>query len=470
MLIVGLSFWLASTWLKTPVERWFFPSLALSTLAIGACAIGWRPFYWRYTRVVLLFALLVPCFAWFTYSIAYAFIQEQDIRYRVLSLTGSQWLGWGIPMLITFAYSVSAWLALRSVRLARCNVTGKIPETSWRANSLARSAVERSNEASRAEAVPDSFPPAVLRSSIRGILVYEISLLRNLNATKFILGAYVLVLLFAALVDRAEIQGLIVLSVLLWMTGGLLTEVIYTQLEQGRLPSLLASAPISSRTLVWTRQAFVTGLVCLGLLGLPVILLIWNLTGASEAMVQSIQSTLTFATGQETPLWKASLAIAAIATALVARQSTWSVAMISMRNRRVGLYWFATKFLLVTVAIGIFVYRFLKFPSWEAWNAWASEQTGAFLFLLYWLAGIKLLVASLSAMQLRGSSLASSKAITTVFVIFALGVAAVTLAGWNGLPFSQVGLSHWICFAVAIVPLTRVLIAPILLNQNRHGA
>lgn len=438
-----------------PPERWLVPAIGVATLFSLACLLTWQPFRGTYTRLAFCGISFVPAYAWLIYSTSFAFMRERiDVE--------QFWISVGM-FAIPATYLAITLLAIRAVKLARCNVIGHIGEsTSWIDSvRVASPAVQRNQEHS----ATFSHPAKV--SAFRTLLKYDLAKFSGLGA-KIVFGGWTLVVLFWSMVDGASTASIVGLTVTLMFPAIFLNEWTVSSLDQRFLPNLLALAPVRSSSLVWTRQMFFTTTWFASLLGIPIVLTIWHLTGASRGVALAWNDSIETHFGVPNSAFRVSLAIAIIGMLLVARQTTWTVAAIATGRLRWGLWAVAAKFGVAFVVFSWLLYHFMQFPNWEAWNAWAWQGIAQIPTVLPWLLAVKIAIVVIAATMLLRSGLTKQ---TTVFAVVA-AIAAITLifatALWKLLPGDNVMYWHCAATSALLMPASRILVAPICLAFNRH--
>lgn len=441
-----------------PLERWFIPALGIASLFVLACLVVWQPYRWTYTRVVLLAFSFLPAYGWLILCVSFALANHRsDLPTDPTSIA----TGWLIGLTTFVALTL---LSLRAVRLARFNVAGNIGET--RGWFPADDHTVDSRSAATATSVPRQRAAKV--SPVRAIVNYDLAKLSGLGI-RIAAALWCIVVLAVAAADHPDPSSIVFLMILLLFPGVFLNEWMISSLDEVFLPNMLATAPIRSSILVWTRQVTFTATWFASLLGLPIVLAAWHFTGASDAMSlhwnQMMQSQL----GMPDAGWRFAAALFLLGILLVVRQTTWSVAANATGNKRYVYWIIAVKFTIGFAALSWFLFHFIRFPSWEAWSAWFWDRTAELPTLLPWLLAAKLAIVAFATALLHRSGLTSSRSVVALI----LGYAAITIlcAGifWRLLPSETVLLWHCIAATAVLMPYSRIALAPLCLAHNRHA-
>jgi hypothetical protein len=441
----------------TPLERWFIPSIGIASVFVLACLITWHPFRWTYTRLALIGILFVPVYAWLIASVSFAFIGEHSRT----PMDGITITAAGVTGLSTYAFLTL--LALRAIRLARFNVCGQISESSGWASSMRIGST--ASDAGRVLDRPTQ-PPATV-SPVAALLNYERAKLAGVGAKATFVG-WLLILLLASQADRVGTDSVVFLTVLFTFPAIFLNEWMSSSLDHKFLPNLLAVAPIPTTTLVWTRQIITTAIWFASLLGIPILFLIWTLKGANTAMNLAWQRIVASQFDAPDAAGRLGIVLVIVCALLVIRQTTWSVAMSAIDQKRFPYWMIAAKFAIGSAAFGWFLFHFLGFPDWEAWTQWAWQCIAQLPRVLPWLALVKLVILGAATTILYRSGLAKRVTIAALVVGFFTCTLLVAFAAWKLIPSDRVALWHCLAATAVLMPFSRIALAPICLARNRH--
>ncbi|QDV46605.1 hypothetical protein Enr13x_65140 [Stieleria neptunia] len=441
-----------------PLERWFIPAVGIATLYVLACLVTWQPFRWTYTRLSLIGILFIPAYAWLIASVSLAFANERsDMPSDPTSITAAWIIGLS-------TYAALTLLALRAVRLARCQVAGRISESrGWMASAETASPAVA---AAASSATPPKHPAKI--SPIAALLRFEAVKLAEFGA-KIVAASWLLIVLFFSLFSQTGTDTFVFLVVVFLFPGIFLNEWKLSGLHANFLPHTLAMAPIRTTTIVWTHQMITTAIWFASLLGVPIVMLIWHTSGASAPMIDAWQRVI----GSQFDAPDAFARLAGIsvlvATLLVIRQTTWNVAASSTDEKRFVYWMIAAKFTVAFAAFSWFLFQFLQFPDWEAWTRWAWQCIAQLPRLLPWLAATKTLLVVFATVLLNRSGLAERRTVVGLLVGYLACTFFVAGIAWRWMPSDHVALWHCVTATAVLMPYSRIVLAPLCLAHNRHA-
>ncbi|MCO8123757.1 hypothetical protein NHH03_18570 [Stieleria sp. TO1_6] len=446
-----------------PLQRWLLPTIGLATLpAIGAWLV-WRPFRWDYTKLTLVVVMIVPAYGWFLLCASLALNFDLSNRSPAI-LRHSQHLipvAWIVGMSL---YVLAVWLAYRSVRLARCHTTGLPRESAgwWFGRTTADD-----HQAIAATATTTPPIPAAIVSPTRALLRFDLTKLLGV-AGRITAVCWLIGVGSVSMIQVPTLQELIGMIIVSLYPGAMASAWIFAGRDGRFLPNLIAVAPIASSTVVWTRQAMITAIWYAVLAGVPLTLLVWWLTGHGDKLFFAWNTSMQQSFADPDAGWKIALAYTLAGIILVARHTTWSVATESTGNQRYGLYSVVGKVLTTFACLSWFLYHFLRFPNWEAWQAWGWEQINLLPSLLPWLLAFKLALVVAAAIALSRSMLTTPSTLALLLTAYIVGTLVCGYLFWIWIPSDNVLLWHCVAATAIVLPISRILVAPICLARNRH--
>ena len=446
------------------LNDWLVSSFALAALVLCLCVIVWKPFRWTHTRLCLLALGIVPGYAWFVAWLSYATGGLQTgAELRSLSLSPSQ-----VSVLAAIigigTYVVVFLLSIRSVAIARSAAIGYTPESklTWGFGSSLKG---ESRQDQVAVTVKQYRKPA--RSPIAAIIAYELSKLRNFGGIAAIVGWLSLLLLFGRL-SNVALEAYVFSFIFFLSPGMFVCEWSRSTVDRSFLTNLLAVSPIRTATLAWTSQAIVTTIWMLSLLGAGLVALKWNVLGENNHAAATMNRFAEFHFDAAEAGGSVAMAIALLAVVMVIRQSTWSSAIAAADKKRLLLYSVAAKFFVAFLLLSWFIYHFLRFPDWQAWSVWMWDVVHRLPPVLVLCLVVKLLLVALSSRALVRSGLARHTELVMLLLGFAAATAGIGYAYWVLIPAADLHLWHCVAAAAIIVPYSRIAIAPLCLDSNRH--
>ncbi|MDV6031036.1 MAG: hypothetical protein F9B45_13220 [Phycisphaera sp. RhM] len=441
-----------------PLERWFIPAVGIATLYVLACLVSWQPFRWTYTRLSLIGILFVPAYAWLIASVSLAFANERsDVPSDPTSITAAWIIGLS-------TYTALTLLALRAVRLARFNVAGQISESrGWMASAETASPAV---VAFASSATPQKHPAKI--SPIAALFRFEAAKLAVFG-TKIVAASWLLIVFLFSLFDQIGTDTFGFLVVVFLFPGIFLNEWKMSGLHEKFLPHMLAIAPIPTTTIVWTHQLITTAIWFASLTGVPIVLLIWHATGASEPMINAWQRAIASQFDASDALGRLGVVVVLVAALLVIRQTTWNVAASSTDEKRFVYWMIAAKFAIGFAAFSWFLFQFLRFPDWDAWTQWAWQSIAQLPRWLPWLATIKAIIVIIATVLLYRSGLAARQTVIGLVVGYLVCTFFVAGIAWQWMPSDRVALWHCVTTTALLIPYTRIVLAPLCLAHNRHA-
>lgn len=397
-------------------------------------------------------------YAWLIASASLAFANERsDVPSDPTSITAAWIIGLS-------AYAALTLLALRAVRLARCNVAGQISESrGWMASAETASPAV----AAVASSATSQRPPAKI-SPIVALLRFEASKFAE-SGTKIVAACWLLIVLFFSLFSQTGTDTFVFLVVVFLFPGIFLNEWKMSGLHENFLPHTLAMAPIRTTTIVWTHQLITTVIWFASLLGVPVVMLIWHTTGASAPMVDAWQRVIGSQFDAPDALARLTGISVLVAMLLVIRQTTWNIAASSTDEKRFVYWMIAAKFTVAFAAFSWFLFQFLRFPDWEAWTLWAWQSIAQLPALLPWLAATKAVLVIIATMLLYRSGLAERQTVIGLVVGYLAGTFLIAAIAWQWMPSDRVALWHCVTATAVLMSYSRIVLAPLCLAHNRHA-
>lgn len=442
-----------------PLQHWIVPWIGLATLPVLSCLVTWQPFRWTYSRLVLCGLLFVPVYAWLIMFCTYAVDAGRDHPWAFPRDYGRAVFAVALP-----GYIAVALLAIRSVRLARYNVAGRINEVAGPFGAAIASG-QQAVPADRSYQV--NFRTDAKASPAWTLINYDLAKITGPLGRVLLVGWLLLVAVWCSF-DIEQLSPVIFLVLGLIYPAVLVCEWMFTGRDRSFLPNLLAVSPIATATIVWTRQLTVTAIWFLSLMGAPIVIAVWHRRGAGQTFFHAWNESMELNFGATDSGWRIALVFTLFGAILVLRQTTWSVAVASMGKQRYALYMFATKF-AIAFSISIwFLYYFRQFSSWEAWTEWAWQLTAESPTLMPWLLAAKLTIVALAAATLYRSRLAAPRTIVAIIVGYVVITLLCAVAFWRLMPSENVLLWHCIAVTAILMPVSRIVLAPICLASNRH--
>ncbi|MCA9139608.1 MAG: hypothetical protein KDB00_22700 [Planctomycetales bacterium] len=441
----------------TPPERWFIPAIGLGSLFILACLVTWHPFRGPHTRLVLIAILFVPAYAWMVMSVSFAFANKQsDMPTDATSVTI-------VSIIALSTYVVLTGLCLRAVRLARMNVSGQIKEShSWLASDAKADGSSTPHVASHL-----TYRHAAKVSPLAAVLKYDLSKLTG-GGAKIVLASWCLIVLFWSACNSVAVDSMVGLGLMLMFPAIFLNEWMIASRDGKFLPSLLAVAPIPSSTLAWTRQCFTTAIWFASLSGVPLVMTIWHFTGASRDGFGQWDQSISAHYAVPDSGWRIGLAISIVALILVIRQTTWNSMAHATGNPRHVIWSVAIKFGIAFVILSYLLVRFMRFPNWDAWSEAAWEWIAELPVYLPWILAAKLVIVAIASAMLYRSRLTQPRSLVLLMVGYALATILCATIVWKLIPSANVYLWHCIAAIAALIPYSRIALAPLVLARNRH--
>ncbi|QEG02589.1 hypothetical protein Mal15_67100 [Stieleria maiorica] len=441
-----------------PLERWFIPAIGIATLFVLACLVTWQPFRWTYTRLSLIGILFVPAYAWLILSVSFAFADNHSHPPADATMVTAAWIV-GLS-----TYTAPALLAARAVRLARCNVAGRISESQrWMS-----SASTASPTLAASHSITSSQKRRATISPIGALLRFEATKLAEFG-TRIIVASWLLIVLFFSLFDQTATDTFVFLVVVFLFPALFLNEWKLSGLHDRFLQPTLAIAPIPTTTIVWTQQLITTAIWFASLLGVPVVMLIWHASGASVPMIDDWQRVIGSQFDAPDALGRLGIVAVIVAALLVVRQTTWNVAATSTDEKRFVYWMIAAKFAVAFAAFSWFLFQFLRFPDWEAWTQWMWQSIAELPAILPWLATAKAILVIAATALLYRSGLARPQTVTGLLVGYLACTFAIAAIVWHLLPGNRVTLWHCMAAIAVLMPYSRIVLAPLCLAYNRHA-
>ena len=458
---------------NNPIQRWIGPAISMSCLVLFAHCVVWRPFVFRYSRLAMAFALVIPGLLWFGMSFRLAILEDLN------SFFGRSFVGHSVgsvaatePMIfaaILLAYGFGLWYSIRCLRRGRSDVVGRIPEPAFRiGNSISDAESTAANDES---ALPRKLRRPATTSHSKAVLDYHVALLSRNLGTKFAAAVWATVLLATAFIfPTIEIQGVVLLVVMMWMIAAMLTQATYSSVESKGLPIMMMVSPISSAEFAWTRQATSVLIALFTMSGLLLLSAAWSVTGAADAMLTRLTGSVAATFGQETSLSKVGLATTMMVLLLLIHQVSRSVIQLSVRNQRLEVFLLAAKTVAFFGTLAFFLAKFMQFTDWESWLSWLSSMTGTLRFLILLLAVSTIATASVHTYRLTNRRLASRRSLVLIWGFATVACIAGGTFMSSAFPVSFFAKIHWLALMIVILPIRPILSAPLVIAESRHGS
>ena len=456
---------ISTQWLPNPAQRWLIPSLAISCIPLFTRAIAYRPFYYRYSRIVLCIVLIVPCFLWLIYNAATVFMVDLSRELQISIGSGSQ-VESGIAIAVATVYTGLLIFAVHCLRQGRFNVLGRIPEKPYDTRSLAQTSSHLSD--SKKTEYAQRFSGPIKHGAIKPIVGYHYAMLQRLMHSKIVVGMFLTVVAFAMIAGKATIAFVVILVTFLWVFSTMLTSFTYHQIETDGMSKLMSNSPISSATLAWTRQAFAAGVTLVLLASVPLIMVVWFLTGASESMNDGFVLAVDSAFSGQSQSYQVAFLIALVTVLVITKQISRASIAVSRNSSRGELVRLILIIGTVFAILCAFLYHFLQFPSWESWQRWAWDQIQFGKHLLLVGSAVSLGLAVYYTVCLNQSRLVNKRAISVIWFAFVIVVLAGSFLANQSVPVENVSQLHWLALFALITPLNSILAAPLWVDSLRH--
>ncbi len=426
----------------------FAPSVMFSAAAISMLVLAWQPFRSGWHRIAALIVAALAIYGCSALVLVAPFINQ--VAWRPIAV-------WTSRIGVVLLYSFVVWLLIRSVHTARTNVTGLVP-------LRARNPFFGITSA-------DNAPERRFRSPRHALIFHDLLQQRGWMRNTFILGvipAIVIITLFVPLGIPTVVLTLILFG---YLAGIAISRMGATGEAVLSVPSYLAASPLSSAAIAWTRFAFpmllaalVYSFVLLPIAGLacwPSNRATWNQWAAELA--RQIGSSETFWVGAG---WTAAIVIAA---------------GVFMLGRVATCFWFAMSGrpwltvvmsivlgLSVLVPLGVLIRWFILQPDFESTRASAMEYAA----WIPWIVAALLIakgVASLAAIfTVSAKRLAGPGDQIKVILIWAMITLGVSASLAMLVPDPRVTFLWCLGFAALSIPLSRVIILPLMVDWSRH--
>ena len=438
----------------------FLPCIGASTAGVGIFVLVWRPFRSATRHVIalglfgpILYVLFLGSFAAAEASRGFAWPAKAGIYLSGMAL-----------------YAASVVLAYRSLVLARTAASGiSDANAGW---------LERFGRETQlthdAQSTATNIQPRVHGSSVRALVWHDLAHDAWPVIWKTIAFAVVPLTLLAWLVSFGTTGAVVLMIAYAIMSNtptGQIVEVTHWQ-QRTTLPTYLAAAPLSSAKLAWTRLATVCGsstlLLLLSALAFASLL-------SSPAKLQAFQQWVASLSDSphvaaSTP-WLGLRMVAAIGLAVFVLSLGRTSAYLWMRTT--GRTW--VEILTITLlglaclaALSACLAWFFQQRDWEVVQTSVRQWLSLLPWIITGVLGCKAVAVASAAIKLKGSRLASNRAILIVCAGW-LGLTLAVAMAWTLLvPDNRVTLVWCLAGSALAIPLARVLILPVAVDWNRH--
>ena len=429
-------------------------------LAGGAwvSAIGWRPFRGAWRRVFVIVVTCVAYYLLFAAVMSVHFDDFTDIDFLRAHPVATKTTTWS---LVLIGLVSGVWTAFQSLRLARFNTTGLIPEQDTKFVGW----LGRVNEFLS----PSASKTAMHRNQRSALAWHDLRrvLLRGERWTLFLtVAGLVLFVTFLPLTIANAMFLMFFFCQLGVMTGSAVLEP--TQLRGSSLPTYVATSPLTCAeigftrgiTAVWTSYI---GVTFIALAYLICLLMPYN----QKSLANWIDQTAAF---HGHPLaayrWMALIAIAVVV--MVPSRSLGFVWPTLTGRSRLALTALTLPILTVFLAGSIVTYWFLQQTDWETAIANAWYWASWIPTLLVTLLSIKLAATCVAAYLSANTNLLKPKTISVIIVCWFIATLLIATVCHALIPDDRVLFVWTLMVTALIVPIGRVLILPYSVYLNRY--
>lgn len=462
--VVLKSFWISGLWvllvlfaraIGAPAIPVFTPCVVFSAISIWIMVISWRPFQSAFRRMALLLVAIPILYCALLGSFATSYLQSD--QWRTVATVAS-------VLLAISLYIGGAWFLIRSTQLARVSPGGITP-------------AQRPRRPGPLSATPshpaDETPPIRYRSSLQALFYHDMQKTGEWIRRLYAIVVVPSIVIFALLIPMQAPSVVAALFLFGYFAGFAGSRAFANaNANANSLPVYLATSPLSTKRLAWSRQIF-PFVAALGTY-LCILFLIagWTCWESNrETWMQWAEAQSSSLGGTVAPteigLRLSTAIVLGVGILFLGRMAAFS--WVGMTGRS----WVA---LVVTIVASLaflipamFALRwFLKQTDWESTQASLRYALTLLPTLIGGLLLAKAIVVVVVSIASTRQHLITAADLFRVSSRWAVLVVTLAVAFYLLLPYAFVTLTWCLAFMSLAIPLGRILALPLAVSWDRH--